>query len=327
MKKNNYYIKKEIKKMKKKNPTLFLVLLILLILIVGGFLVYYFYFYNKQQKPIVVPKETEINESLYNGYYKNSNISVIEGNELIIKLNDLLSKNTKKVNYGQVRNILLESDVKYEKETVLHGIYDNRELVKKWDGGNTYTREHVWPNSRLGIPRVNNNDVNQGSDPHNLRAIWQPTNASRSNNYFVEGSGNIGYIVTKNKSYYPGDSHKGDVARILMYMAVRYKDILKLVKVPTGDSYSPNGAFMGDLTILYKWHLEDPVDKFEVNRNEVIFKHQNNRNPFIDYPGLFKKVWEHFMKVNKYEIKKEPNSLLIFIYNVDITIFNKQQIY
>ena len=326
MKKKNYYIKKEIKNIKKKNPTLYLVLLTIVIFLVVGFLVYYFYFYNKQQKPPIIPEDTTIDESLYNGYYKNSNISTIEGDELIVKLNELLSKNTENITYGQVRNILLESDVKYGKENVLHGIYDNRELVKKWDGGHTFTREHVWPNSRLGIPRVTNDQVNQGSDPHNLRAIWQATNASRSNNYFVNGSGSTGYIVPE-KTYYPGDSHKGDVARILMYMAVRYKDVLQLVKVPAGESYLPSGAFMGDLTLLYKWHLEDPVDMFEVKRNEVIFKYQKNRNPFIDYPGLFKKVWEYFMKANKYEIKKEQNLTLILIYNVDISIFNKEKTY
>ena len=69
----------------------------------------------------------------------------------------------------------------------LDGIYSNHEIIPYWDGGKTWAREHVWPNSRLGIPRVSGSSTNQGADVHNLRAINKGVNSSRSNRYFVDG--------------------------------------------------------------------------------------------------------------------------------------------
>ena len=43
--------------------------------------------------------------------------------------------------------------------------------------------------------------------------------------------------------------------------------------------------------LLRKWNAEDPVDSYEMNRNEVAFKKQGNRNPFIDHPSWADKIW------------------------------------
>ena len=137
----------------------------------------------------------------------------------------------------------------------------------------------------------------RGSDPHNLRAIIGSTNSSRSNRHFAAGSGLKGYTIGTDE-YYPGDNHRGDVARILLYMAVRYKDILSLVEVPQGPTYEPAGAQMGRLSLLLEWHNADPVDEFEENRNQVIYEYQGNRNPFIDHPELFEKVYEHIVSIS-----------------------------
>ncbi len=217
-------------------------------------------------------------------------------NKLFEKISVVTAGNgSQNSSYGEVRQILEESDINQNKKTVLWGIYDNAEIPADWGSGNVFQREHVWPNSRLGIPRVNNNSRDQGSDPHNLRAIIGSTNSSRSNRYFVAGSGEAGYTIETDQ-YYPGDAHRGDVARILLYMAVRYKDILSLVETPGGTTYEPSGAQMGQLSILLDWHLKDPVDNFEINRNKVIYEYQGNRNPFIDRPEYFQPVWEYFMQ-------------------------------
>jgi endonuclease I len=167
-------------------------------------------------------------------------------------------------------------------------MYDSESISKPWVyGGATWNREHVWPQSRLGTDATPSGR-NIASDPHNLRAIIPTTNTSRLNRYFVTGSGEVGYTIGSDQ-YYPGDAHRGDVARILLYMAVRYKDILSLTQ-------NPSGTEMGDIRVLYNWHLEDPVDDFEIQRNDVIYEHQGNRNPFIDRPEYFQPVWEYFMQ-------------------------------
>lgn len=130
-----------------------------------------------------------------------------------------------------------------------------------YDGLGTYgNREHVWPNSKLGnAPEF---------DLHNLRAAKITTNSTRGNYKFAEASGS--WKMT-NYGFYPGDEHIGDVARIVLYISVRYNLDLDLV---------------GDLNMFLKWHQADPVNDFELTRNGRIYTIQGNRNPFIDHPDL-----------------------------------------
>jgi endonuclease I len=78
--------------------------------------------------------------------------------------------------------------------------------------------------------------------------------------------------------YEPHDDVKGDVARIVFYMATMYSNL--------------NINLLGDLDMLIDWHFLDPVDDFERNRNEVIYSYQKNRNPYIDNPDYVELVWE-----------------------------------
>lgn len=84
---------------------------------------------------------------------------------------------------------------------------------------------------------------------------------------------------------YTGD-FRGDVARILFYMAVRYEGLVLNDALDVSDDVS-----MGKLSTLLEWNDEDPVDAFERQRNNRIYGYQGNRNPFIDYPALAKQLW------------------------------------
>lgn len=234
-------------------------------------------------------------------YY--SGITITSGESLINQLNALISivtagNGTQNSSYGEVRYILEKSDINPNNTDYLWGIYDNANIPKIWDG-TTMNREHVWPNSRLGVPRntLTNSSRRIDSDPHNLRIIIPETNRNRSNFLFVnsEPSAN-GYVILGTDTYYPGNDHRGDVARILLYMAVRYKDILILDESMYGDNYSLSGTSFGNIKVLLQWHQDDPVDAFEIQRNNVIHSHQGNRNPFIDRPEYFQPVWEYFMQ-------------------------------
>jgi len=116
---------------------------------------------------------------------------------------------------------------------------------------------------------LSNTSRNIGSDLHNLKPANPSANSSRSNKYFAN--------VTTADSYAPRNEVKGDIARILFYMIVMY-DYLELID-STLTLYQ-----MAMLDILIQWHIDDPVDDFERNRNDVIYSYQHNRNPFIDYP-------------------------------------------
>lgn len=161
---------------------------------------------------------------------------------------------------------------------------------------NSWNREHVWPKSH-GFP--DDEDVAY-TDVHNLKPCDRSVNSSRGTKDFDNGGNQHGEATecfNDSDSWEPGDSVKGDIARIVFYMVVRYDPgydhnnnafDLELVDYTTpGD----NAPILGKLSSLLQWHIDDPVDDFEINRNEVIYSYQQNRNPFIDHPNLVNFIW------------------------------------
>lgn len=158
----------------------------------------------------------------------------------------------------------------------------------------SWNREHIYPQSRGGFANAtsetpdgiaiwlptNVDDIIAGhADAHHLRAEDGPENSTRSNkDYGLTGyNGPIG-----NQS-----SWKGDVARSVFYMAVRYNSL----SVVNGDIADTTVGQLGDLSSLLQWNVSDPKDDFEMNRNNYIYTWQVNRNPFIDYPNLADYIW------------------------------------
>lgn len=284
-------VRKKVRKIE-KNPV-FQVLLV--VLIIAAALIYYFYFY---EKPIEQAYGSEQNEQGYyyytlveNGsYYSVANSQA--GETLKDTLHTLLNTGFTPTSYGEARQLLGVADALINDPSLVYTIYSSNEVTSTWDDGDSWTREHVWPNSRLGLERVDNSDRNQASDLHNLRAIVQSVNASRSDRFYSAGSGMHG--INADGGYYPGDDHKGDVARILFYMATMY-DFLKLADegFDLGETYTMDRVTMGKLSALLDWHKEDPVDAFETKRNQAIFEAQGNRNPFIDKPEYVHLIWEN----------------------------------
>ena len=161
---------------------------------------------------------------------------------------------------------------------------------------NSWNREHVWPKSH-GFP---NEDDNAYTDVHNLKPSDRSVNSSRgTKDYDYGGSqhSEATECLTDSDSWEPSDSVKGDIARILFYMVVRYDPgydhnnnpfDLELVDYTTPNNNDP---ILGKLSSLIQWHYDDPVDDFEINRNEIIYGFQENRNPFIDHPNLVGFLW------------------------------------
>lgn len=158
----------------------------------------------------------------------------------------------------------------------------------------SWNREHIFPQSRGGFSdgtsstadginvwaATNADDILAGhADAHHIRAEDGPENTSRSNrDYGSDYNGPAGN----------SGSWKGDVARSLFYMAVRYNG-LSLVDGNPADT--AGNKIMGDLASLLAWNHSDPRDDFEMRRNNVIYEWQVNRNPFIDYPDLADYIW------------------------------------
>jgi len=163
-----------------------------------------------------------------------------------------------------------------------------------------WNREHVYSKS-LANPRFETDQPGPGTDAHNLRPADRTRNSTRNNFKFGEGTGNSGFSsVTYNgpsgpntNAWYPGDEWKGDVARMMMYMYLRYG----VQCLPTGvgvGSTTNTGDDMIDLFL--KWNVEDPVSDLEKVRNTYHSSATNqfaqgNRNPFIDNPYLATRIW------------------------------------
>lgn len=202
--------------------------------------------------------------------------------------------------------------------------YSGATFIGAWDQGNTWNREHVWCQSHGWWGEVSNSKRNAGSDLHHLRPAIKSINSSRNNSLFGEATDKstqakyyslekganatatdegailYGYIdstvdpklstPSQNEGVFePTDRVKGDVARIIMYMLVRYDG----EHTPVTDIiYTPSRSESAALALLLKWHKEDPVSNFEIRRNNETYKIQGNRNPFIDNDNYASLIWE-----------------------------------
>ncbi len=140
----------------------------------------------------------------------------------------------------------------------------------------TFNTEHVYPQSLLRAEDA-------VTDLHHLRSCDAIVNEDRSNFPFIEGLGSYGL---NGENWYPGDEWKGDVARMILYLNVRYNEDISKV---------------GTVDLFLKWNVEDPVSSFEMQRNVAIEAAQGNRNPFIDNPYLATLIWGGDAAENKWE--------------------------
>lgn len=160
----------------------------------------------------------------------------------------------------------------------------------------SYNREHVWPKSHASFK-----EKNGGADPHHLRPTNSTMNSTRSNSCFTNVRQKFSSYSTKSGGgkivlYYKGqdyvevnDNIKGDVARILLYVYCRWEEpnlFMNTSSPVIGPSDDKNDGLkvIESLDILLQWCEIDPVDTWEMSRNDQCENLVGNRNVFIDYP-------------------------------------------
>ncbi len=201
-------------------------------------------------------------------------------------------------------SILKESDVDPRNTNNVIGFYTRRSIKKSRQvsgrgNSNDWNREHIWAKSHGFKSR------NQfaHTDAHHIRATDVSVNADRGNRDFANGGKpNKECQQCKMATLSNGaagtwespDVVKGDTARMMFYMAVRYdgNDKSQTPDLVLVDSTTKVGEpRFGQLCTLLAWHKRDPVSSEERLRNEVIYKWQGNRNPFIDHPEFADLIW------------------------------------
>lgn len=211
-------------------------------------------------------------ESFYTGEYSFDTLSSLSGgssqsnassSQLYRELQELLSsKHTFYTYYDgnkNVRDYYKYTDCVSNDTSKVALLYRCTMVSSKWDSGNTWNQEHVWPQSKLS-------GSEQIGDIMHLRPANPSENSSRGNTPYGEGSG----------YYNPGPSVRGDCARMILYMYVRWGKT---------NTWGKSGV-MQSADVLLDWMEEDPVDTWEMGRNDAVQSVTGTRNVFVDYPEL-----------------------------------------
>lgn len=201
---------------------------------------------------------------------------------------------TGKLTYDQVWDALKDTDQDPANSANVILLYSGRSQSKEAHGGNPddWNREHVWAKSHGDF----GTDTGPGTDIHHLRPADVSVNSARGDKDFDNGGTEVSEAPgnrTDDDSFEPRDAVKGDVARMILYMAVRYDGGDGFADLEPNDKVG-NGTqpHIGRLSVLKQWSKQDPPDSFEKHRNQVIFdKYQHNRNPFIDHPEWVDAIW------------------------------------
>lgn len=246
----------------------------------------------------------DANAQIPSGYYDDAVGKT--GANLKSSLNGIISGHTTypyTSSSTDVWDILKEADEDPNNSSNVIGIYSgfSMDADAEYASGSGWSREHVWAKSRGDF----GTSQGPGTDCHHIVAEDISTNSARNNrnfdygdSFYTDGSGTYsGATESKTSSdwiWEPRDSKKGDVARMIFYMATRYEgsgsepDLELTETLLTNSDTSPSHA---KLSVLLEWHLNDPVSTEEQARNEVIYSYQNNRNPFIDHPEYVCEIW------------------------------------
>ncbi|MGB0982119.1 MAG: endonuclease [Winogradskyella sp.] len=206
-----------------------------------------------------------------------------------------IAKHTTFLSYSDRHNFLYDADENPNNANNVILIYNGESKPKTeyLSGSNpsptqTFNTEHVFPRSLLGSGTAE-------ADLHLLRSCKVSVNTLRGNDPFSAGSGTY---ASTGSSFFPGDDWRGDVARIIMYVNLRYNE-------PFTD--------VGTLNLFLEWNAVDPVSANEIedNRNTIISGAQGNRNPFIDNPYIATLIWGGTAAQNRWQnlsvdnVKKE----------------------
>lgn len=261
------------------------------------------------------------------GYYDGT--AGLTGYALKSKLHDIICERNINWHYDDLPNLYNQTDLdKYYDHgpgntTILLDIYseipagaDAYEYISanlissSGSEGLGYNREHAVPQSTF------NSDYPMYSDLHFVIPTDAKINQLRNNYPYGVGNSTVHHTFTNsskiansaipnyvytNRVYEPLDEFKGDVARMLLYFAVRYEDKLPSFNYSTNinpaidrsplDGTAERAFDPAYISMLLQWHLQDPVSQREKDRNNAIYIIQKNRNPFIDNPQWVNAIW------------------------------------
>lgn len=236
------------------------------------------YSYNTGKRGTVCTSLSASAKAYYTGSYTYATLSKQSSSTLKNNLKKLMTDTqTKVTTYSELRTLSAYADSTSGSSSKMTLLYSSDSINSAWDSGKTWNREHVWPQS-LGTFTTSN----CGSDLHHLHPCDSKVNSTRGNHPYGVVTNTTGYKTVQSatgtvagyyttKYYEPLDNVKGDIARTLLYVYVRWGETNLTDVIQSTD-------------VLLDWCEKDPVDMFEMGRNDVVQSIEGNRNVFIDYP-------------------------------------------
>ena len=263
-------------------------------------------------------------------YYNSAN--GLTGDQLKMALHNII-KGHNSISYNQIWNAFWSTDNKGD--GVVWDMYSDRpngnppyvyklgeDQCGNYSGeGDCYNREHSWAQSWFG------NDNTAKTDLHHIFATDGFVNQKRSNYPFGEvrtaswtsqNGSKLGYSKTPGYSgtvFEPLDEYKGDFARALMYMSVRY--YTEDGSWSSSDMTNKSVIQPWAIAMLLRWNDLDPVSQKEINRNNAIYNdYQHNRNPFVDNPEYARMIWDPYWSVDEYNTSNQVRADRIIVFDL-----------
>ena len=261
-------------------------------------------------------------------YYNSAN--GLTGNQLKIALHNIIKGHTS-ITYGQIWNAFWSTDNKGN--SVVWDMYSDRpggtppytfqlgtDQCGNYGGeGDCYNREHSWPSSWFndqGTPRTDMHHIFATDGYVNNRRGNFPFGEVRSATWTSKNGSKLGSCKTPGYSgtvFEPIDAYKGDFARAIMYMSVRYYS--EDSGWGSSDMTNKSTILPWAIDMLLRWNDQDPVSQKEIDRNNAIYNdYQHNRNPFVDHPEYARMIWDPYWNADEFEVQNnsQPNCIVVY---------------
>ena len=259
-------------------------------------------------------------------YYNAAN--GLTGDQLKVALHNIIKGHTS-ISYSQIWNAFWSTDNKGN--GVVWDMYSDRPngtppytyaLGQDQCGsynseGDCYNREHSWPQSWF------NEQTTPRTDMHHIFATDGFVNNKRGNYPFGEvqsaswtsqNGSKLGSSKTPGYSgtvFEPIDAYKGDFARAIMYMSVRYYG--EDSSWGSSDMTSKSVIKPWAIALLLRWNKQDPVSQKEIDRNNAIYNdYQHNRNPFVDHPEYADMIWDPSWTLEENQEQAHADGMVVY---------------
>ena len=244
------------------------------------------YIYNWGKRGTTATFLTTYATDYYTDNYSYATLSNLSGgtgasdamnSELFRALQAMLNAKHKTYNsYSENNSLLCYTDAVESSTTTIYSFYSGTTTSSTWGGG--WNKEHTWPHSK-DADSNSKTDGNDSDDVMMIRPTLTNENSSRGNTAYGKSNG----FFNPNISGSDGNNMRGDVARICLYIYTHYGTSDNNI---FNNMWGTSGVFES-LPVMYEWMVEDPVDTYEMGRNDAVQSITGVRNPFVDYPELF----------------------------------------